>query len=89
MVAWKNIPDFSAPAVTNLPSVAINIYEEDETTGNSLIDKLPIDELKKKGIESVATAMANGYDKVNAIRQEISGSVISLKIEKRKLVVSF
>jgi hypothetical protein len=89
MIAWKNNPDFSAPVVTNLPPIAINIYEGDETTGNSLIDKLPIDELKKKGIESVATAMANGYDKVNAIRQEISGSVISLKIEKRKLVVSF
>ncbi len=89
ITAYNNEKTFSPEPVTNVPALAIQIQEEGETPRSSLIDRLPIDDLKKKGMENFATAMANGYDKVNALRQEISESTVSLKIEKRKLIVSF
>jgi hypothetical protein len=89
MIAWKNQENFSEVFVTNVPPASIYMHEGDERGTSSIIDKLPIDELKKKGMEHVASAVATGYNKVHALREEISGSAISLKIEKRKLVISF
>lgn len=89
MIAWKNQENFSEVFVTNVPPASIYMHEGDERGTHSIIDKLPIDELKKKGMEHVASAVATGYNKVHALREEISGSAISLKIEKRKLVISF
>jgi hypothetical protein len=89
MIAWKNQENFSEVFVTNVPPASINMYEGHERGTHSIIDVLPIDELKKKGMEQVASAVATGYNKVHALREEISGSAISLKIEKRKLVISF
>ncbi|MBE2289376.1 MAG: hypothetical protein IAE95_07460 [Chitinophagaceae bacterium] len=89
MIAWKNQENISEVFVTNVPPASIYMHEGDERGTNSIIDKLPIDELKKKGMENVASAVATGYNKVHALREEISGSAISLKIEKRKLVISF
>lgn len=89
MVAYKNIPEISSAAVTNVPPAAIYVYEGDNEMKASIVDKLPIDELKKEGMENVVTAMANGYDKINAIKQGISETVVSFKVEKRKLIVSF
>ncbi|MBL7692694.1 MAG: hypothetical protein JNM41_13970 [Flavipsychrobacter sp.] len=89
MIAWKNQENFSEVFVTNVPPASIYMHEGDERGTQSIIDKLPIDELKKKGMENVASAVATGYNKVHALREEISGSAISLKIEKRKLVISF
>lgn len=74
-------------AVTKLPDVAI--YTDNEQTTQSFLDKLPIDELKKEGMENVASALASGYDKVNAIRHSISATSISLKLQNKKLTVSF
>lgn len=78
--------NFSA-AVTNVPDVTI--YIDNGQTTQSFLDKLPIDELKKEGMENVASALASGYDKVNAIRHSISASSISLKLQNKKLTVSF
>lgn len=77
---------FSPGAVTNMPTATIYIEEEQK---RSFLDKLPIDELKKGGLENVATAVATGYDKVNAIRQGISEASITVRVEKRKLILSF
>jgi len=74
-------------AVTNLPDVSI--YIDNEQTTQSFLDKLPIDELKKEGMENVASALASGYDKVNAIRHSISESSITLKLQNKKLTVTF
>lgn len=89
MVAWENTVKISTPVVTNVPPVAIYVCEGNDETKRSIVDKLPIDELKKEGMENVVTAMANGYDKLNALKQGLSETVVSFKIEKRKLVVSF
>jgi len=89
LVVYKNIPEISSAVVTNVPPAAIYVYEGNNETKASIVDKLPIDELKKEGMENVVTAMANGYDKINAIKQGISETVVSFKVEKRKLIVSF
>jgi len=89
MVAYINRQNIPVPTVTNVPPAAIYNYEDNEDTRGALLVKIPIDELRQKGKENVATAIAMGYDKINAIKQEIEESSISLKIEKRKLIVSF
>lgn len=81
----KNMPETMALAVTNVPEAPIYIGEEKR----SLIDKLPIDELKKKGMENFATALADGYDKVNSLKDEVYSAQVSMKVEKRKLIFSF
>lgn len=80
-------PEIIATAVTNVPVAAININNDNYR--ETLLDKLPLTDTKKEGMKNVATALASGYDRVNAIRQDITGSSITLKVEKRKLIVSF
>lgn len=87
--ASKNNQEISVASVTNLPPAAIYVYEGENETKQSIVNKLPIDELKKEGMENVVAAVANGYDKINAIKQGISETVVSFKVEKRKLIVSF
>ncbi len=77
---------FSPGAVTNIPPVAIQIEEPQK---KSFLDKLPIDDTKKEGMENVAAAVASGYDKVKAIRQSINETSITVRVEKRKLILSF
>ncbi len=79
--------NYFSVAVTNLPDAAI--YIDNGQTTQSFLDKLPIDELKKEGMENVASALASGYDKVNAIRHSLSETSISLKLQNKKLTVSF
>lgn len=74
-------------AVTKVPDVTI--YIDKGQTSQSFLDKLPIDELKKEGMENVASALASGYDKVNALRHSLSESSITLKLQNKKLTVSF
>lgn len=63
-------------------------YAENETK-QGFLDKLPISELKKGGLREVAQSITNSYEKVNVARQEIYATDISVKIEKRKIVLSF
>ena len=79
--------NYFSVAVTNVPDAAI--YMDTGQTTQSFLDKLPIDELKKEGMENVASALASGYDKLNAIRHSISESNITLKLQNKKLTVSF
>ncbi|MCF8449684.1 MAG: hypothetical protein K9G49_07400 [Taibaiella sp.] len=86
----KSEPEKYEPEiVTNVPALAIQIQEEVATQQQSILNNLPINDLKKQGMEQVATALASGYDRVNAIRHGIAETNISLRIEKRKLIVSF
>lgn len=86
----KSEPEKYEPEiVTNVPALAIQIQEEVATPQQSILNNLPINDLKKQGMEQVATALASGYDRVNAIRHGIAETNISLRIEKRKLIVSF
>ncbi len=86
-IAFANNNEIFLPqAVTNVPPVAIYISEEGKQ--KHFLDRLPIEDTKKQGIENVATALASGIDKVDAIRQGLNEG-FTLKVEKRKLILSF
>ena len=67
------------------PPVVNEASEEKKT----FLTKLSVDDLKKQGIETVATALVNGFDKISAVRQEIVATDINIKVVKRRLVISF
>jgi len=82
----KNI----ALAVTNVPALAIQ-YREDETVdeAKSFVDMLPLAETKKQGMKTLAGEVATGYGRVSSLTQEIAHSNVSVKISRKKLVLSF
>ncbi len=56
----------------------------------SWFDKLPLDEDKKKNINNVATAVANGCEKISAFKKSSLEKIgFSMRVEKKKLIVSF
>lgn len=52
-------------------------------------DKLPLDEGKKKNISNVATAVVNGCEKINTFKERVENNGISLRIQRKNLIVSF
>jgi len=71
-----------------VPVAAIAVTE----THTSFWDKLPLDEANKQeimNIKNAGTAVAAVYDKVEEIKQQIHNTTVSVRIEKRKLIVSF
>jgi len=66
-----------ARVVATIPEIPL--ADEEVTVKKSFLDNLPIDDLKKKEMNNIVTAIADNLDK----------SSISVKIEKRKLIVSF
>lgn len=96
-VAAAGIKEFAAeqkniaPAVTNVPALAIQ-YREDDTetaTAESFIDKLPVADTKKDGMKSLANDAADQYSKVNAIKKEIENANVTVSIKNKKLIFSF
>ena len=77
----------ATPVVTEVPTLPA--IENTNEQKRSFFEKLPIDDLKKQGMENVATAFANGFDKISTIRQGIEESTVTVKIERRRLVISF
>ncbi len=69
------------PAYTVQP-----VGEEDKET---FWDRLPIDDLKKDGLRNVANAVASGLEQVNNMKKDLYRKSISVRIEKRKLLISF
>lgn len=96
-VVAKGIIEFSAekkniaPAVTNVPDLAIQ-YREDDTereAESSFIDRLPVSDTKKAGMKSLASDAADEYGMVNSIRKEIANANVSVSIKNKKLTFSF
>ncbi len=53
-------------------------------------DKLPLDDEKKKNINNVASAVANGCEKISAFKKTSLEKIgFSMRVEKKKLIVSF
>lgn len=72
----------SAPAVTLVGEVEVPQHR-------SLFDKLGIEEGKKEGIEALTSAVTNTLDKVHSIKKEIDDRSLSVKIENKRLILSF
>lgn len=65
------------------------VVEEPAKQQKSFLDQLPIDELKKQGIESMAAAVANTYQHINNLKHNLSEKTLTIQVEKRKLILSF
>ncbi len=87
LVAINDRPLATSIEPTNVPQMATANLTED--TRKSFIDRLPINEQKKGGLSLVASAINERIEKANDIKQEITASSISFRIEKRKLLISF
>ena len=76
-------------AVRDVPVYVMQNNEEE--VKRTLWDKLPIDDLKKKQLENIAGAAADIYEDISAAKQNLYDRSISIdvKLEKRKLVISF
>lgn len=72
-----------------IEEVSIGSGFADNNNKQGFLDKLPISELKKGGLREVAASLTSGYEKVHAAKEEIYATDISVKFEKRKIVVSF
>lgn len=79
--------DTSARTI-EIPSVAF-VVTEGEQDKTSLLDKLPIEDTKKEGLETAAGAISNVYQKAVTVKDNILGKNFSVKVEKRKLTISF
>jgi hypothetical protein len=50
---------------------------------------LPLEDIKKRGMEKFAGAIAATYNEINTMKQDLSDKTISVKVHKRKLIISF
>lgn len=76
-----------APAEVTAPALPAAIT--DNTDRETFFDKLPIDDFKKQNMKDMASAFATGIDKINSVKQEINETSVTLRVQKRKLIVSF
>ncbi len=69
-------PETLAPSSIQVPAYTVAVNTEQKKT---FWDKLPIDDLKKQQLNNISADIKNGLDE----------KVLSVKIEKRKLILSF
>ncbi len=69
--------------------IAYALASNSTSDKESFLDRLPIDEIKKAGIENMASAISDKYQQINTVKQNLLDKSLSIKVEKRKLVISF
>jgi len=87
----KELP-YHKPETPNIHATDIPAYTfaaNSSERGKSFWDKLPIDELKKKQLENIGERAANTYQEINAVKKDLDEKTLTIKIEKRKLILSF
>ena len=68
----------------------ITVFNTQQEREPNWFDKLPIDENKKKNINTVATAVASGCEKISSFKRNSLQKIgFSLRVEKKNLIVSF
>lgn len=87
----KSLPTEKTPPAA-LALVAVPEYElpqiEAEEKG-SWIDRLPLEERKKKNLANVAMAVANKCEQISEFKENITKKHVSLRVEHKNLIVSF
>ena len=76
-----DIPDYTVAVNNNTPV--------EEAPEESWVDKLPVSDTKKKEISEVANAISQGYEKLTSFKESISERSVTVKIQKKKLLISF
>lgn len=80
------------PEALQLASVAEYTQPNIETEAKpTWFDKLPIEEQKKKNLNNVAMAIANGCEQISELKENISkrSRGVSFKVQHKNLIVSF
>jgi hypothetical protein len=78
-----------SPLIKEAPAYTAINTPEDNDAGRSFWDKLPIDETKKKQMKNIAGAVTDVIKDVNTAKQDLYKKSITIKIEKRRLIISF
>jgi len=79
-------PEIQLQATVSVPEYSVSVNEPETAARDdkrSFFDRLPIDELKKKTLKNIGESIAN------EIKNDPDEKALSIKIEKRKLLVSF
>lgn len=79
----------TGPEPLAIASATLPAIETAPETKETWFDKLPLDEQKKKNINNVATAIANGCEKISSLKDNASRIGFSMRLEKKNLIVSF
>ena len=72
----KEVPAFAAQST-------------DEAPKKTFWDKVPLNDIKKQQLENLAGAIAGAYEQVNDAKQTIEDKQLTVRVEKRKLMISF
>ncbi len=74
--------------IKEIPGLAIALPAAEHKS--SILDNLPIEDIKKDGIALMANAVANTYRKMDAFKHSVTDEKnITVRIEKKRLVLSF
>ena len=74
-----------------LQPVALTEYAvaDNKTPKTSWIDKLPITDEKKEQLNNVANTLTDGVAKASSLKESIADKSVSVRVEKRRLILSF
>ncbi len=74
---------------TAIENIAIESEMNNTSEERSWIDKLPIDDVKKEKVAIAANAVSTGLDQVTAFRENLREKSLTIKVQQRKLILSF
>ncbi|PQJ10694.1 hypothetical protein CJD36_012030 [Flavipsychrobacter stenotrophus] len=81
----------AAVATVNVPGYELPQIENEEK--RSWIDRLPLEESKKKSLSNVALAVANKCEQISEFKENVTENIskkhLSLRVEHKNLIVSF
>jgi len=72
----KEVPAYAAQSTEEAPK-------------RTFWDKVPLNEIKKQQLENLAGAIAGAYEQVNEAKQTIEDKKLIVRVENRKLMISF
>ncbi len=88
---FKKLPVTAAPANTagNVPVESYSMTAAAPEAVKSWIDKLPLNDEKKEQLNTIANAVAYGIDKATDFKNNVGDKKLTVKVEKRRLILSF
>ncbi len=92
MAVVKEMPSAKAapvePEIREVPAYTL-AADEEETGKSTFLDRLPIDDLKRNQVKNIAGAVSDAYNEVRAAREDLYRKSISIRVEKKRLLISF
>ena len=83
------LADMELAVATSKEAPAYATQSVEEAPKRTFWDKVPLNEIKKQQLENLAGAIAGAYEQVNEAKQTIEDKKLIVRVEKRKLMISF